>query len=150
MRGESGGGSRAQFLDPQLALSAALLAERERSATAEYGARKRQIFPLGVNRSRLDQAIRQLGVAAEISRTEGEADAVFVLKNMARKQPDRVEAALSAQVPVVTLRNDSLERLSEALLELFGSPGATGNTSHQGALQNDSGLRPPRDTASTS
>ena len=38
-----------------------LLAEREQRATTENGARKRRIFPLGVNRSRLDQAIRQLG-----------------------------------------------------------------------------------------
>jgi len=108
------------WLDPELALSAPLLEERERvAATGETGGRKRRIFPLGVNRSRLDQAIRQLGVPAEISRTGGDADAVFVLKNMARKQPDRVEAAEAAHLPVYTLRNDSLERLREALVDLF-------------------------------
>jgi stage III sporulation protein SpoIIIAA len=116
------------WLDPELALSAPLLEEGEGAAGAvEESGRRQRIFPLGVNRSRLDQAIRQLGLPAEISRTEGDADAVFVLKNMARKQPDRVEAAEAAQLPVYTLRNDSLERLREALVDLFaGRPGENG------------------------
>jgi hypothetical protein len=122
------------WLDPELALSAPLLRQREEptAADAETG-RKQRIFPLGVNRSRLDQAIRQLGVDAEISRSEGEADAVFVLKNMARKQPDRVEAAEAARLPIYTLRNDSLERLCEALVDLFaGRPGDGGGLAPEG------------------
>jgi hypothetical protein len=115
------------FLDPELALSAALLEEPDEPAEATGSAateRKRRIFPLGVNRNRLDQAIRQLGVPAEISRDERAADAIFVLKNMYRKQPDRVDAAQSARVPVYLLRNDSLERLREALAGMYGGSAA--------------------------
>jgi hypothetical protein len=142
-RGEASGrrepqGSGRTWLDPELALSAPLLEEREGAAessqSSQEGGRRQRIFPLGVNRSRLDQAIRQLGLPAEISRTEADADAVFVLKNMARKQPDRVEAAEAAQLPVVTLRNDSLERLREALVDFF--VGAAGENSPENATEN--------------
>ncbi len=130
------------WLDPELALSAALLEQREGIFTpdAQSGresGRKRRIFPLGVNRSRLDQAIHQLGVPAEISRTEAEADAVFVLKNMARKQPDRVEAAQAARLPVVTLRNDSLDRLCEALVDLFATRPSENGAPASGAPSDD-------------
>src|SRR5262249_48937418 len=110
------------WLDPELARSAPLLDERDAEADgddAEAGGRKQRIFPLGVNRSRLDQAIRSMGLPVEISRTEDHADAVFVLKNMYRKQPDRVDAAQAARVPVFMLRNDSLGQLREALADLF-------------------------------
>jgi hypothetical protein len=120
-------GDESWFLDPELALSASLLQERDEEPDGADAAdgeavtgRKRRIFPLGVNRNRLDQAIRQLGVPAEISRDESAAEAIFVLKNMYRKQPDRVDAAQSARVPVYMLRNDSLERLREALAAMFG------------------------------
>jgi hypothetical protein len=75
---------------------------------------------------------------------------VFVLKNMARKQPDRVEAALSAQVPVVTLRNDSLERLSEALLELFGRASASGKPGTRESSESDGVREASHNTVTTS
>ena len=81
--------------------------------------RVRRIFPLGVNRGRLEQAIREMGVPAMLVKAEEEADAVFVLKNMYRKQPDRVDAAQAAHVPVYMIRSDSMDRLREALSDLF-------------------------------
>jgi hypothetical protein len=119
-RDDDGGG----WLDPELALGRALADTRAASGGAAVGgeqesARVRRIFPLGVNRGRLEQAIREMGVPATLAKAEEEADAVFVLKNMYRKQPDRVDAAQAAHVPVYMIRSDSMDRLREALSDLF-------------------------------
>jgi stage III sporulation protein SpoIIIAA len=113
------------WLDPELARSAALVQDEAVNdavtAVPDPGIfRKRRIYPFGVSRVRLEQAIRELGLPAVISRSEQEADALLVLKNMYRKQPDRIDAAQQAGVPVYMLRSAGLDRIREALLELFG------------------------------
>jgi len=119
-RDDDGGG----WLDPELALGRPLADKRGASGLAgasgeQVSVRVRRIFPLGVNRGRLEQAIREMGVPAMLVKAEEEADAVFVLKNMYRKQPDRVDAAQAAHVPVYMIRSDSMDRLREALSDLF-------------------------------
>ncbi len=74
---------------------------------------------MGINRSRLEQAIHELGLPVIISRDERDVDALLVLKSLYRMQPERVEAAQRAGVPVYVLRGSSIERLREALAEMF-------------------------------
>jgi DNA-binding NarL/FixJ family response regulator len=76
---------------------------------------------VGINRSRLEQAIRELGLPVVISRDERDADAMLVLKSLYRTQPERVETAQRAGVPIYVLRGSSIERLREALAEMFRS-----------------------------
>jgi hypothetical protein len=119
------GSATMRWLDPELALSAALVERRdaedqETGAEAETGVfRKRHIYPMGVSRNRMEQAIQELGLPAVLSRDETNADAIFVLKSMYRKQPDRIDAAQSEGIPVYMLRSSSLERLREALADVF-------------------------------
>ncbi len=112
------------WLDPELARSAALFHDGTSGVplvTPDPAIfRKRRIYPFGVSRVRLEQAIREMGLPAVISRSEQEADALLVLKNMYRKQPDRIDAAQQAGVPVYMLRSAGLDRIREALLDLFG------------------------------
>ncbi|WIG59919.1 MAG: Putative regulatory protein, contains AAA+ NTPase domain and putative R3H ssDNA-binding domain [Ktedonobacterales bacterium] len=120
-------GPGGRWLDPELALGAAFIRQQETEnmpdAAEEDGVapvfRKRRIYPMGINRNRLEQAIRELGLPAVISRDEREADAMLVLKSLYRRQPDRVDAAQSAGLPVYVLRGSSVERLREALSDLF-------------------------------
>jgi hypothetical protein len=81
--------------------------------------RKQRVFAMGINRNHLEQAIRELGLPAVISRDEREADAVLVLKGLYRKQTDRVEGFEARGVPVFVLRSAGVERIREALAELY-------------------------------
>ena len=110
-----------RWLDSELARSAALVADRDAPhlETDPAGFRKRRIYPFGVSRVRLDQVIRELGLPAVVSRDERDADALLVLKSIYRKQPDRVDAAQAAGMPVYILRSGGLERLRETLSEMF-------------------------------
>jgi hypothetical protein len=121
---ESAGG---RWLDPELAQGASLinpeeprLTQDELQQTRRSGPifQKRHIYPVGINRSRLEQAIRELGLPVVISRDERDADAMLVLKSLYRTQP---ETAQRAGVPVYVLRGSSIERLREALAEMFRS-----------------------------
>jgi hypothetical protein len=128
----NGNGAGSGWLDPELARSAALFQENQESADETEATaaprppadpalfRKRRIYPFGVSRVRLEQAIREMGLPAVISRSEQEADALLVLKNMYRKQPDRIDAARQAGIPVFLLRSAGVDRIREALLDLFG------------------------------
>jgi len=84
------------------------------------GPRKRTIYPMGISRTRLEQAIQELGVPAIVGYDEKDADAVLVLKSVYRKQPDRVEAVQAKGKPVYILRTGTLDRLREAMADLFG------------------------------
>ena len=130
-----------RWMDPELALGAALVeredrAERwaERATPGEPSGepsdvpsdqaeaavfRKRRIYIMGIGRNRLEQAIRELGLPAVVSRDETQADAILVLKSVFRKQPDRVDAAQAARIPVYVLRSAGLDRLREALATIF-------------------------------
>jgi hypothetical protein len=125
-RGEVGEVGEARWLDAELARSAALVAARERDerrarAVADGSApfRKRRIYPMGVNRGRLEQVILELGLPAVISRDESDADAWLILKNLYRKQPDRIDAAQANGVPVHLLQSSGVERIREALADMF-------------------------------
>jgi len=116
-----------RWLDPELAQSAGFI-EREQEPLEESGSdasthqavfRKRRIYAMGINRAHLEQAIRELGLPAVISRDERDADAVLVLKSLYRRQPDRVDAAHAAGLPVYVLRGTSVDRLREALSDMY-------------------------------
>ena len=121
--GAAATGLMPHWLDPELARSAALGSRSGRlhmpPRTDPQRFRKRRIYPFGVSRVRLDQVIRELGLPAVVSRDERDADALLVLKSMYRKQPDRVDAAQAAGMPVYVLRSGGLERLRETLSEMF-------------------------------
>ena len=82
--------------------------------------RMRRVYPVGINRTRLEQAIRDLGLPVIISRDVREADAVLVLKSLYRTQPERIDAARAAGLPVYVLRM-GIERLHEALTDMYRS-----------------------------
>jgi hypothetical protein len=74
---------------------------------------------MGINRNHLEQAIRELGLPAIISRDERDADAVLVLKTLYRRQGDRLSAFQQLGIPVYVLRSAGVDRLREALADLY-------------------------------
>jgi hypothetical protein len=114
--------SERQWLDADLARDAALrdpVDDPEGVSLNTAAFRKRVIYPVGINRNHLEQAIRELSLPAVITKDGAEADAVLVLKSLYRKEGDQVEALQSRGVPVYVLRSASIERLREALADLY-------------------------------
>ena len=100
-----------------LPLGAQSAASAEQESPPELPAMR--IYPFGVSRPRLEQAIQQMGVPATISRTQEEADVLITLKNYYRNQPERLRDAEREQKPIYILKNNTVEQMLECLAHLY-------------------------------
>lgn len=78
-----------------------------------------RIFPFGVSRNRLEQAILRLQMPAVIVRTENDADIVLTLKNAYRQKAQPVRDAEMRGVPVYVLRSNTGTQMENVLISLF-------------------------------
>ncbi len=92
-----------------------------------------RVYPFGVSRARLEQAIRQMAVPVIVSRDQDDAEVIITLKNYYRNQPERLRAAESERKPIYILKNNTVEQMIECLAHLFDinltaerAPGAGG------------------------
>ena len=78
-----------------------------------------RIYPFGVSRNRLEQAISGLGVAAMIVRDLRDADLVVTLKNYYRQKPQPLRDAEARGTPVYVLRSNTATQMENVLAGLF-------------------------------
>ncbi len=81
-----------------------------------------RVFPFGVSRNRLEQAIRVLGLTGVIVRDPREADLVMTLKNYYRTKPQPVRDAEMRGTPVYVLRSNTIAQMQNALSPLLPAP----------------------------
>ena len=87
-----------------------------------------RIYPFGVSRNRLEQAIALLGVPALIVREQEEADAVVTLKNYYRRKPQPLREAELRGTPIFVLRANTGVQMETVLIGLFPRhPAVTGD-----------------------
>ena len=78
-----------------------------------------RVFPFGVSRNRLDQAIYQHKVPAVIVKNERDADVVLTLKSAYRQKAQPVRDAESRGVPVYVLRSNTNSQIDNVLSSIF-------------------------------
>jgi len=99
--------------------SKAQKAQPGRPAGASHrGGRALRIFPYGVNRSKLEKAIADLGVQAEIVKNISDADAVLGLKAYQRREGARLKE-VERKARVYILRANTYHQIWLGLKELF-------------------------------
>jgi S-adenosylhomocysteine hydrolase len=90
-----------------------------RIANAASASKPLRVYPFGVSRNRLEQALKTLRVPATMVREMDDADIVMTLKNYYRKSPQALRAAESSGVPVFVLRSNTLGQIEQALANVF-------------------------------
>ncbi|NJM06621.1 AAA family ATPase, partial [Candidatus Gracilibacteria bacterium] len=78
-----------------------------------------RIFPFGVSRNRLENAIERLRVPAVIVRDMKDATLVMTLKNYYRQSASRLRQAEEHGVPVYVLRNNTITQMERQLANVF-------------------------------
>lgn len=78
-----------------------------------------RIFPYGVSRNKIERAIRSLGVNAAMARKWDEADLVITLRSLERKDPARLRAILSEELPVYAIKTNTTAQILHILEEIF-------------------------------
>jgi stage III sporulation protein SpoIIIAA len=85
-----------------------------RLPVAEQGP-ARQLYPFGISRARLEQAIRSTGVNVDIARDLGDADAVMTLRNYYRRKPQTLRDAEARGMPIYVLKANTQLQMEQSL-----------------------------------
>ncbi len=78
----------------------------------------RAIYPFGISRKRLEQAIRQTNAPVSVAEHMYEADTVLTLKNYYRRKPQALREAESRGIPVWVLKSNTLLQIEQSLLSM--------------------------------
>jgi len=78
----------------------------------------RRIYPFGISRRRLEQAVRQTGAQATIAEHLTAADMVITLRNYYRRMLPALREAEAKGVPIYVLRANTVAQIEQCLLSL--------------------------------
>jgi stage III sporulation protein SpoIIIAA len=90
----------------------------EPSATG-YGQRLLRIFLYGISRNKLEKALADLGLRAQVVKHADQADAILTLKAHSRRDPGKFQEAAGQRVPVHVVRSNTYHQILGALREIF-------------------------------
>jgi len=97
--------------------------EAFRAAAAQKVRREKpstiRIFPYGVSRSRLDRAILESRVPAQIARDVHDADVVMALKASYRREPGKMREAASRNLPTYIIKSNTYAQIASAIRDIF-------------------------------
>jgi len=104
---------------------------------AKSGLQTTRIYPYGVARNRLLQAIKRLGVPAFIADHPGDADVLVTLRSYYRKRQRPIIDAERRGMPIYVLRANTVNQMQQFLSDLFNLASADfyGEPGLEGALQ---------------
>ncbi|HZQ38710.1 MAG TPA: R3H domain-containing nucleic acid-binding protein [Dehalococcoidia bacterium] len=85
---------------------------------AEAQTRTTRIYPFGISRSRLEQAIRETRVAARVVDSLDEADTVFTLNSYFRRKPPALRDAEDRHIPLSVLRSNAVSQIERMLISV--------------------------------
>jgi stage III sporulation protein SpoIIIAA len=78
----------------------------------------RRIYPFGISRNRLEQAVRQTGAAATIAEHLIDADVVVTLRNYYRRKLPALQEAEARGVPIYVLKANTVAQIEQSLLSM--------------------------------
>ena len=89
------------------------------TSPAARAQRPMRVFPFGVSRKRLEQAVRELGVPVTVGRDLEDVDAVVTLRNYYKQKPSALRDAESNGVPIYVLKTNTILQIENMLASLF-------------------------------
>ncbi len=111
--------SRRQIEEALVASDETLSSRAPREARAPANLRPMALFPYGVSRKRLEQAVRELGVPVTVARDLEEADAVITLRTYYRRKPPALRDAEAGGTPLFVLKTNTLIQMESMLANLY-------------------------------
>jgi stage III sporulation protein SpoIIIAA len=78
-----------------------------------------RVFPQGISRKRLEQAVRDLGLPVVIARDVDEADVVMTLKNEYKQKTPLLREAEERAMPIYVLKSNTVLQMQSSLTSIF-------------------------------
>ncbi len=88
------------------------------SVAAMVGTRERRLYPFGVSRQRLEQAMRQTGFNGKVVDQLDQADAIITLRSFYRRKPQTLHDAESRGIPIYVIKSNTVFQLEHCLLSM--------------------------------
>ena len=92
---------------------------QSREAMPGTQTRPLRVYPFGVSRKGLEQAIHELGVPVTLVEQSGDADMVMTLKTHFRKKPIAIRQAEAEGLPVYVLKSNTVTQMQSSLGSIF-------------------------------
>jgi stage III sporulation protein SpoIIIAA len=77
------------------------------------------IYPFGVSKNRMQQAIQMLGVNAVLKDTLDNADVMITAKSYYRQRPRVIHDAENENIPIFVLRSNTITQMQSCIADLF-------------------------------
>ena len=90
----------------------------EAAAPAPPPQRQRRLYPFGVSRDRLEQALRETRFPGLVVHSLNEADALITLRSYYRRRPQVVREAEERGVPIYVVKSNTVYQLEQVLLAM--------------------------------
>src|SRR6185312_12052821 len=91
--------------------------DRERFVQRDPSEKPVRVFPFGLSRARLDQAVRATSVPVEVVADVREADAVITLRSYYRSKPPSLREAEERSIPIYVIKSNTAYQMEQALLQ---------------------------------
>jgi hypothetical protein len=120
----------AQVEAPELERARAYTPSWEGPAPVPIASRRKEqqkaqrVYPFGISRKRLTQAIKETGSSASIAERLEDSDVVITDRSYYRRRPQSLRDAESKGIPIFVLKNNTLLQMEQALLSLAEGGGA--------------------------
>jgi hypothetical protein len=82
----------------------------------------RRVYPFGIARKRLEQAVRETGARVAIAAAMNDADTVITLRTYFRRKPQALRDAESRGIPIYVLKTNTVAQMEQSLLSMQGRP----------------------------
>jgi stage III sporulation protein SpoIIIAA len=88
----------------------------------------RRVYPFGISRKRLEQAIRETGTRVAIADELNEADTVVTLRTYFRRKPQALRDAENRGIPIYVLKTNTVAQMEQSLFSMQGAVSGGGDT----------------------
>ncbi len=78
-----------------------------------------RIYPFGINRSRLEQAVNRLELPAKLASDVSVANLLMTSKSYYRRKPQPIRDAEAAGIPIYVLKNNKASHMERSLFNIF-------------------------------
>lgn len=78
-----------------------------------------RIYPFGINRSRLEQTLKNLDVGAAVTNSIKDATLVMTSKSYYRRKPQPLHDAEALGIPIYVLKNNRISQMEQSLMNIF-------------------------------
>ena len=106
---------------------------RREQVSVKLGAKKKpadtskptHIYTFGINRGRLEQAVKEMGLPVQVVDDLAEAELLMTAKSFYRRKPQPVRDAEAKGIPIYVLKGNRLPQMEGALASIFDLEPAT-------------------------